>query len=97
MVYLLAWRGKLCQESLAGHRIARAAFERSSKARCLPHKTSLARENTSAEKGTNMFCNGCNNSYLWLIIILIILFGWNGNGCGCGCGCDNGNNGCGCC
>jgi len=42
-----------------------------------------------------MFCNGCNNSYLWLIIILIILFGWNGNGCGCGCGCDN-NNGCGC-
>lgn len=54
-------------------------------------------KSSSAEKGYNMFCNGCNNSYLWLIIILIILFGWNGNGCGCGCncGCDN-NNGCGC-
>ena len=58
-------------------------------------------KSSSAEKGTIMFCNGCNHSYLWLIIILIILFGWNGNGCGnscgcgCGCGCDN-NNGCGC-
>ena len=45
-------------------------------------------------KDKKMFCNGCNNSYLWLIIILIILFGWNGNGCGCGC--DSGSNGCGC-
>ena len=26
-----------------------------------------------------MFCNGCNNSSLWLIILIIILFG-----CGCG-------------
>ena len=56
----------------------------------------------SAEKGYYMFCNGCNNSSLWLIILIIILFGC-GNGCGnnCGCGCGNscgcGNNcGCGC-
>ena len=49
-------------------------------------------------KGTIMFCNGCNNSSLWLIILIIILFGC-GNGCGynnCGCGCDNNNCGCGC-
>ena len=54
--------------------------------RRLPHKTSLACEYRKVRrKDKNMFCNGCNNSYLWLIIILIILFGWNGNGCGCGC------------
>ena len=48
-----------------------------------------------------MFCNGCNNGSLWLIILIIILFGCGGNcgcgnNCGCGgnCGCDNG---CGCC
>jgi len=52
-------------------------------------------------KGTIMFCNGCNNSSLWLIILIIILFGCGngcGNGCGCSynnCGCDN-NCGCGC-
>ena len=50
----------------------------------------------SAEKGTVMFCNSCNNNgTLWLIILIIILFGWNG----CGCGCENncgGNCGCGC-
>ena len=55
----------------------------------------------SAEKGIIMFCNGCNNSFIWLIIILIILFGWGGNGmgcgCGCGCECNNNNNNCGCC
>jgi len=46
-----------------------------------------------------MFCNSCNNSWLWILIILILLFscggsyggGWN-NGCcehnGCGCGCN---------
>lgn len=50
--------------------------------------------NSRVEKGSCMFCNNCNNSYLWLIIILIILFGWNGNGCGCGC--ESNNNGCGC-
>ena len=52
----------------------------------------------SAEKGTIMFCNSCNNSSIWLIILIIILFGWGGNGigCGCGCGCENNNNGCGC-
>lgn len=52
-----------------------------------------------------MFCNGCNNSSLWIIILIIILFGCGGfgNGCGCGysnnncgCGCDNNNCGCGC-
>ena len=44
-----------------------------------------------------MFCNGCNNSGLWLIILIIILFGCCGNGCGCNndCGCSN-NNSCGC-
>ncbi len=47
-----------------------------------------------------MFCNGCNNNGLWILILIIILFGC-GNGCGfgSGCGCDNGcgcSNGCGC-
>ena len=56
---------------------------------------------SSAEKGSIMFCNTCNNSSIWLIILIIILFGWGGNGIGCGCGCSNGcgcesNNGCGC-
>ena len=53
-----------------------------------------AGKSTRAEKGTNMFCNSCNNSSVWLIILIIILFGWGGFGCGCGC--DTGNNGCGC-
>ena len=41
-----------------------------------------------------MFCNGCNNNGLWILILIIILFGC-GNGCGCenNCGCGNG---CGC-
>lgn len=49
-----------------------------------------------------MFCNGCNNSSLWIIILIIILFGCGGcgfnSGCGCNnnCGCDNNNCGCGC-
>ena len=47
-----------------------------------------------------MFCNGCNNNGLWILILIIILFGC-GNSCGfgSGCGCDNGcgcSNGCGC-
>ena len=46
-----------------------------------------------------MFCNGCNNGNLWLIILIIILFGYGNNGCGCNnnCGCNNGcggNGGC---
>lgn len=55
-----------------------------------------------AEREIIMFCNGCNNSTLWIIILIIILFGWGGNGYGCGCGnncgcgCDNNNCGCGC-
>ncbi len=56
-----------------------------------------AEKTVSAEKGTVMFCNNCNNSAIWLIILIIILFGWGGsgfgccesnNGCGCGCGCN---------
>ena len=45
-----------------------------------------------------MFCNGCNNNGLWVLILIIILFGC-GNGCGNSCGCDNNcgcGNGCGC-
>ena len=55
------------------------------------------------ERDIAVFCNGCNNSTLWIIILIIILFGCgcgnNGCGNGCGCasnyGCDN-NCGCGC-
>ena len=58
---------------------------------------------TCGERETDMFCNGCNNGSLWIIILIIILFGWGNNGCGCGCdkgcGCNYNcgcNNGCGC-
>ena len=34
------------------------------------------------ERETHMFCNGCNNNGLWVLILIIILFGC-GNGCGC--------------
>ncbi len=51
-----------------------------------------------------MFCNSCNNGWLWIIIILILLFscgGWGGCGNNCGnwgnnCGCENNSCGCGC-
>ena len=34
------------------------------------------------ERESTMFCNGCNNNGLWILILIIILFGC-GNGCGC--------------
>lgn len=70
------------------------------KQRCIRRAGCIRNYFISAEKGIIMFCNGCNNSFIWLIIILIILFGWGGNGMGCGCGCNcecNNNNNCGCC
>ena len=37
-----------------------------------------------------MFCNSCNNGWLWILIILILLFSCGGNTWGsCGCGCEN--------
>ena len=80
--------------SACGHRVLRnAAAAEPSVCRAGRRQLKII----SAEKGTTMFCNSCNNG-IWLIILIIILFGWggNGNGMGCGCGCNNNccNNGC---
>ncbi len=73
----------------------------SSQKRPFPARRPLRADAFGAEKGKTMFCNGCNNNSLWVLILIIILFGC-GNGCGSncgGCGCDNNcgcNSGCGC-